>query len=107
MKRVKRFGVYQTAKVAAVIYFLISACILVPIGLLVFMFGNSSSIFPFGGGMILFVLPFIYGFIGFLFTALGCAIYNAVSKWTGGIEVEIETAPSMESYTTAPAIQGL
>ncbi len=91
MKRVKRFGVFQTAKVAGVIYFLISAVVLIPIGLMFSMFKIGSMPFPFSGGIFFFVLPFFYSFLGFLFTALGCAVYNLVVKWTGGIEVEIET----------------
>ena len=30
---------------------------------------------------------------GFIFTALGCALYNLVAGWVGGIEVELAGAP--------------
>ncbi|MDZ4714062.1 MAG: hypothetical protein SH819_01215 [Cytophagales bacterium] len=95
MKRIKRFGIYQTAKVTAVIYFLVSAIIMIPIGLFMSMMGPMMdradvSPFPFGGGMVLIFLPFIYGVVGFVFTAIACAIYNLISGWTGGIELEFE-----------------
>lgn len=94
MRRVKRFGVYQTAKVSAIIYTVCSAVILIPIGLMMSMFGGNSGVsgvFPLGGGVFFLVLPLIYGIFGFIFTAIGCAVYNLVAKWTGGIEVEVET----------------
>lgn len=82
MKRIKRFNVWQTAKVVALMYFLIIAIFMIPLGLF-------DSAFPFGGIMLIF-LPFAYGVIIFLITALGCALYNLVSGWVGGIEVEVE-----------------
>ena len=92
MKRIKRFGIYQTAKIGGVIYFLIAAIIMIPIGLLFSMLGmGNMSGFPAIGGVFFFILPFVYGFIGFVMTALCCAVYNLVAKWTGGIEFEVET----------------
>ena len=32
----------------------------------------------------------VYGVIGFIFTAIGCAIYNFVAGLVGGIEVELD-----------------
>ena len=42
----------------------------------------------FGIGFAL-LLPLFYGLLGFVFTALGCIIYNLVAGWVGGIEIEI------------------
>ncbi|MHB1278610.1 MAG: hypothetical protein ACYC1Q_09430 [Bacteroidia bacterium] len=92
MKRIKRFGVYQTAKVAAIIYFLIAAVFMLPFGLIFSMVGTDKFPgFPFGGVIFFIFLPFFYGIIGFIMTAISCLIYNMVSGWTGGIEVEVET----------------
>lgn len=92
MKRVKRFGVYQTAKISAIIYFIISALFMVPFGLFFSTIGGGAyDSMPFFGGMFFFLLPFFYAFIGFVFTALGCVIYNMIAKYAGGIEMEIET----------------
>jgi len=92
MKRIKQFGVYQTAKVFAFIYFLMAAIIMIPMGLISMMVGNNMFPgLPFGGGMFFILLPFLYGFIGFIGVAIACAVYNLISRWTGGIELEIET----------------
>ncbi|HCS20917.1 MAG TPA: hypothetical protein DIW47_10235 [Bacteroidetes bacterium] len=92
MKRIKRFGVYQTAKVAAVIYFLIAAVFMLPFALIMStVSGDKFPGFPFGGALFFILMPFLYGVLGFIMTAISCAIYNLVSRWTGGIEVEVET----------------
>ncbi len=92
MKRVKRFGVFQTSKVSAIIFFLTTLVIMVPIGILAMIGGTiSGKLFPFAGGIIFFILPFFYGIIGFIMTAISCVIYNLIAGWTGGIELEFET----------------
>jgi hypothetical protein len=37
-------------------------------------------------------IPVLYGLAGFIFTAIGCALYNVVAKYLGGIEVELEAS---------------
>jgi hypothetical protein len=95
MKRVKRFGVYQTSKVAAIIMFFIALIFMIPFGLIGGLIGgvagNGFSGFPFGGGFFFIVMPFLYGIIGFIMTAISCLIYNLIAKWTGGIELEFDT----------------
>lgn len=92
MKRIKRFNIYQTAKVAAVIYFLISIVLVIPFFFFFSMLGagNNPALGMFGGIGLLFV-PFLYAGVAFVITAISCAIYNMVSRWTGGIEVEVDT----------------
>jgi hypothetical protein len=46
----------------------------------------------FGTGLAL-ALPILYGVLGFIFTAIGCALYNLVAGWVGGIEVELDSSP--------------
>jgi len=99
MKRVKSFGVYQTAKVVAIIYFLIAVAIAIPASLFMFVFKRN---FGFGEGIIFVFLPFIYALMGFLFTALGCVIYNLVASKTGGIEFEISTEEPIFSEDIQP-----
>lgn len=43
----------------------------------------------FGVGFALFA-PTLYAALGFVFGSLGALVYNAVAKWIGGIEVEVE-----------------
>ncbi|SMD38325.1 hypothetical protein SAMN04488029_3746 [Reichenbachiella faecimaris] len=93
MIRVKKFGVLQTAKVAAIIYVFISLIIILPFAMLGSMV--SEEFFPEladFGVVALLMVPIMYGVIGFIFTAIGCVIYNLIASFTGGIEIEMETA---------------
>ena len=94
MKRViKRIEPLPAAKIAAIIYFIITAVFFVPMA----MFSSSdpsgalSSIMPkmTGGPIVLFILPFAEALIGGLIAALLCVIYNSLSAKIGGIEVEV------------------
>ena len=86
-QRVRRFGVGQTAKVAGVLYALMGL-IAVPIFLIAALVAPSEAGVGIGVGLAV-LLPICYGLLGFVFTAIGCAIYNLVAGWVGGIEVEI------------------
>ena len=88
-QRIRRFGVGQTAKMLGVLYALMGL-VLIPIFLIASMYSPSTA--GYGMGVAL-ALPVIYGIIGFVFTAIGCAIYNLVAGWIGGIEIEIEQPP--------------
>lgn len=96
MKRIKSFGVFQTAKVAGIIYFLLGIVIIIPIWLIFtalapLMRQSDTPVVPFFTGTLLIMLPIFYGIIGFITTAIGCLIYNFIAGWTGGIELEVET----------------
>jgi hypothetical protein len=92
MKRIKRIGVFQTSKVAAIILFVIALIFMIPFSLIGTFAGHAAGpFFPFAGGFFIIIFPILYGVMGFIMTAISCAIYNLVAKWTGGIEVEIET----------------
>ena len=32
----------------------------------------------------------LYGVVGWILTAIGCAVYNLVAGWVGGIEVQVD-----------------
>ncbi len=91
MKTIKKFGVFQTAKVAAVIYFFLALIIIIPMFLIMSMLPayEETNVFP--GNVFLFVMPFLYGIMGFVFTAIGCVIYNFIAARMGGITIEVET----------------
>lgn len=85
-QQIRRFGVGQTAKVVAVLYALMGL-IFVPIILIASMLSPKKP--EFGTGVAL-ALPIIYAVCGFIFTAIGCALYNFVAGLVGGIEVELD-----------------
>lgn len=60
-------------------------------------FAIASFAAPDGAGFgigLAIAMPFIYGGFGFLFTAIGAALYNAVAGWIGGIEIDLDATPS-------------
>lgn len=97
MKRIKKFSVYQTARVVGMITLLLTAIIIIPIGLLISLTGSGSAMgFPYEGGLIIVLVPLLYAVISFIVTALSCLIYNMVSGWVGGIELEFEIMETEE-----------
>jgi hypothetical protein len=93
MVRIRRFGVVRTATIVAVMYVLIIAIFLVPFGILVVAFGRNDAAGASLLAIVLFgaVAALFYGLIGWIVTAIACAIYNIAAGWVGGIEVELES----------------
>jgi hypothetical protein len=85
--RLSRFSIGQTAKVLGVLYGLMGL-IFVPFIFLAAMFSPKEA--GFGVGFAL-TLPILYGLAGFIFTAIGCALYNWVAGMVGGIEVKLDS----------------
>ena len=94
MAQIKKFGVLQTAKIAAVMYFAISLIFVIPFGLIAFISGAARGregvAGAFFGGVFIIFMPIIYAVMGFVFVALGCLFYNLVANYFGGVEIEIE-----------------
>jgi len=86
VQRLRRFSIGQTAKVLGVLYGLLGL-IFLPFFLLGAMFSPKQT--GFGVGFAI-ALPIIYGLCGFIFTAIGCALYNWVAGMVGGIEVQLD-----------------
>jgi hypothetical protein len=83
--RIERFGIGQTAKVLGVLYALMGL-VFVPFFILIAMFSPSEANFGLGFAI---MMPILYGIAGFVFTAVGCWLYNIVAGWVGGIEVDV------------------
>ncbi|HTE67020.1 MAG TPA: hypothetical protein VK736_12290 [Candidatus Binatia bacterium] len=101
MVRIRRFSVIRTSNVAAVIYFILTAIFVIPF--ILFTAATPMTVTDSLGRTVSFQLPwvfllfvpFLYAGFGWLFTALGCLIYNLAARWTGGVEFEaIAVAPS-------------
>ena len=89
-QHIRRFGVAQTAKVFGVLYTIVGL-LLAPIFELVAAVAPNEEGLGVGFAVL---LPIGYGLLGFVGTAIGCLIYNAVAGFVGGIEVEIATPAS-------------
>jgi len=87
--RLTRFGVNSTALIVGLIYFVL-ALVCIPI------FYLAMRNAPNGGipAAALVIGPVIYGIFGYLFTAIGCGLYNLISSWTGGLIFTLEPTES-------------
>ena len=86
VQRLNRFSVGQTAKVLGVLYGLLGLVFL-PFFLLAAVFAPNEGGISVG---LAIAFPVIYGVCGFIFTAIGCALYNVVAGMVGGIEVQLD-----------------
>jgi hypothetical protein len=48
-------------------------------------------------------LPILYGVMGFIFGAIGAAIYNVASRTIGGLEMELDNAEITYAAPPAPS----
>ena len=85
------------AKLEALIMLLIGFVIGIFVGIVAALGANTTmdlSGLPFSPWLLVIIMPFfyaiIYGLVGLVFGALGAWLYNVVSKWVGGIRLELE-----------------
>jgi hypothetical protein len=86
VRQIRSFNVLQTAKVMGALYFVLGVAVSL------FIAGRISIArrAPGHGGLLIAVLaPFIYGVLGFVFSAIVCWLYNVIAGLLGGIEVEV------------------
>jgi hypothetical protein len=93
--RIRRFGIIKTATVAAIMYVIVIAIFFVPATLIVGIASTSDGASNVGanvGGLVVagIIAALLYGLLGFLVTAVACAVYNLAAGWVGGIEVQVE-----------------
>jgi Zn-dependent protease with chaperone function len=84
-QQVARFPPHQNAKVMAIMMALTSLIFMIPFLVIGSLFGASR------GGMhmwVIIILPVFYLVIGYISVVIGCAIYNVLVPFTGGIEFE-------------------
>jgi hypothetical protein len=82
-KRVTHISIHQTSKVLAILFIAISL-LFIPIGVVCILSGNT------GIGIVYVLMPFIYGLVGYPYTALLCWVYNFIAKNFGGVEFTVE-----------------
>ena len=109
MQKVKSVGVLSFAKMFGFIH----AClglVFAPLFLLVGLaasIGHDKSAAVFGGvfGIVMAILmPVLYGAMGFVMGTIGALLYNLFAGWVGGIELQLEAAPSAQAAPYSPAV---
>lgn len=84
-QQIARFSPHQNGKVFAVLMALGALVFVVPFTLIAFVTAPAGAKPP----LLLFLaMPIMYLVIGYISVAAGCAIYNALFKFIGGIEFE-------------------
>ena len=122
MVRIRRFGIVRTANMAAALYAFISLIFVGLFGLFALLgvaVAPNGSAGTVGAGVLGLVIVglvvvLVYAVVGWVFTAIACALYNVVAGWVGGIEVQVETTTPMGpgggypayGYPTYPAPGG-
>lgn len=94
---VKSVGAMSVAKIMGLLYGCIGL-LAAPFFLMIGLIGSAAGQrnFPFAGiiGIVMAVLlPALYGVMGFVIGAIGALLYNALAKWIGGFELEMEIRP--------------
>lgn len=89
--QMKSVRVLQTSLIAAILYFALSLLICIPLFLIALVMPHTGND-PFStfGSIFFLFLPFLYAILGFIFSSIGCLIYNLVAKFTGGIAFTLE-----------------
>jgi hypothetical protein len=87
--RLTRLGIHSTAIIVGLVYFIL-AIVCVPI------FYLAMRNAPNGGipGAAIVIAPVLYGIFGYVFTAIGCWLYNLIASWTGGMVLTLESGES-------------
>lgn len=88
--QIARFSPHQNAKVFAVLMAIASLLFFVPFTL-VFWFAAPQTAAPGGPPVLMFLLlPLMYLVLGYMSVVIGCAIYNVMFRFIGGIEFDTE-----------------
>ena len=99
MVRIRRFGIVRTATTVAALYAVIALVFVILFGLIalagVAVVPDSSRTAIGAGiaGVLIFavIVVLFYAVIGWIFTAIACALYNFVAGFAGGIEIQVES----------------
>lgn len=91
-KQIKRLSPHQNGKVFGILMAVSSLFLFMPMALMMSAIGpqvdqnGNEIVFP----MALFIaMPVFYAIFGYIFTAIGCALYNFMFKYIGGLEFEV------------------
>lgn len=95
--QIRSVGILQAGIVMALLMaitaLLIALAFMVLGGLIGAVAGGSEALQMLtGGGIMLVILPIIYGIIGFIYGMIAAVIYNLAAKMCGGLVVKVQTS---------------
>jgi len=88
MTVIRAIGVLSVAKISGTIGALVGLVFGIPFAVFAYFAGSTLQLGA-GGWVALVALPLLYGALGFVGGALYAWLYNVVSGWVGGIEVDL------------------
>lgn len=83
MKEIKRFTIVKTARIIALLYFVIAVLVSIPTAIITIVSGGQL-------GVSVFLMPFAVTIMAYIMITIVCAVYNFLAGKIGGIEIEIE-----------------
>ncbi len=88
-----KIGVLSLAKIQGIIMALFGLVLGLFMGAVGTMAGSIGMGSRFGafGFLAVIILPIVYGILGFVMGAVTALVYNLISGWIGGVEMEFET----------------
>ena len=86
-QQIKRLSPHQNGKVFATLWAVISATFIMPLLFIASLGEPAEKTPPF---FLVIMIPIMYFVLGYIMTAIGCATYNFMFKYVGGIEFEAE-----------------
>ena len=90
-KQIINISILQSSKIVTALYVLMGFLYTL-IGIPMIIFGNNQLKVI---GIIYMFGPVFAGVFGFIFFVIFAAIYNALAKWLGGVEVEVKDAETV------------
>ena len=85
-RRIERLSPHQNAKIFAVLVGAVSALFVLPFMVYMFFTLPRPEALP---AFFVVVLPLGYAVLAYVSVVVGCALYNVLFKYIGGIEFEI------------------
>lgn len=83
LKQIVRISVHQTSRIIALIHFILSVIVIIPVALWIYFVSGDPVFFGF------LIFPFFNLLVSYIITAFFCWVYNIVAKSFGGIEFEL------------------
>lgn len=84
-QQVARFSPHQNAKVFAILMAVGSLVLIVPMMLVMMATAPEGARMP---AFMFLLMPLFYLVMGYVMVVIGCALYNVMFKYVGGIEFE-------------------
>ena len=96
MQQIKSIGVFKTSVVFGVLNFVLGV-----VSAVIMAIAPVAPMMQDHPGMLI-AMPVGYALGGFLLSAIVCTVYNAIAKFTGGIEIELSSVPDLRDCASAP-----